>query len=155
MVAWKDKSPEQKAAKLASNRAWWAKQAADPAKAEAMRQYKRDWRATNKTSVQGSEAKRRGRMQTDTAYREQSRAKKRERAGMCNPPGELRTGVCPICTRPDMQLVLDHCHETGALRGWVCNPCNRGLGMFQDSAAVVGRAAEYLQKFLDRPAGTE
>ena len=53
-------------------------------------------------------------------------------------------GICPICTKEKL-LVYDHCHETGAFRGWVCNNCNRGLGYFGDSVAGIQRALVYLQ----------
>lgn len=41
-------------------------------------------------------------------------------------------------------LYLDHDHKTGKLRGFLCNNCNRGLGFFKDSAALLRRAADYL-----------
>ena len=40
---------------------------------------------------------------------------------------------------------LDHCHKTGKLRAFLCTNCNRGLGHFQDSEALLLRAADYLK----------
>lgn len=39
---------------------------------------------------------------------------------------------------------LDHDHATGAFRGWLCDTCNRGIGMFGDTLAGVMRAVNYL-----------
>lgn len=40
---------------------------------------------------------------------------------------------------------VDHCHETGKVRGVLCDNCNRGLGHFKDSHAAILRAVEYLK----------
>jgi hypothetical protein len=64
-------------------------------------------------------------------------------------PGELdrrfaeQEGRCAICSRL-RKLVVDHCHQTGAVRGLICTPCNTGLGMFQDSVTMLKRAQLYL-----------
>jgi hypothetical protein len=63
---------------------------------------------------------------------------------------------CPICSRHMDEIsmhgqtklqkwVLDHCHETGTFRGWVCHHCNSGLGSFKDNAETIKRAAIYLE----------
>jgi len=39
---------------------------------------------------------------------------------------------------------IDHCHESGKVRGLLCNNCNRGLGMLQDSPIILKRALKYL-----------
>lgn len=39
----------------------------------------------------------------------------------------------------------DHNHDTGAARGWLCNPCNRGLGAFGDNSEILKAAAEYIR----------
>lgn len=41
---------------------------------------------------------------------------------------------------------LDHCHATGAFRGWLCNRCNRGLGYFDDNIEGLDRAVRYLKE---------
>lgn len=44
-------------------------------------------------------------------------------------------------------LCADHNHETGKKRGLLCNDCNRALGLFQDSSALLLKAANYLQSY--------
>jgi hypothetical protein len=41
---------------------------------------------------------------------------------------------------------LDHCHETGKFRGWLCRQCNTALGMAKDSPATLRALATYLEK---------
>jgi len=41
-------------------------------------------------------------------------------------------------------FVVDHCHRTNRVRGLLCQPCNAGLGMFQDSTTALTQAAKYL-----------
>lgn len=58
---------------------------------------------------------------------------------------EIQDETCAICEK-EAQLVLDHCHKTLKPRGFLCSPCNKGLGFFRDQAANLRRAAEYLEK---------
>lgn len=51
---------------------------------------------------------------------------------------------CAICMVQPPRLVVDHCHETGTVRGLLCNSCNQGLGRFKDNVTVLNRAAMYL-----------
>lgn len=60
---------------------------------------------------------------------------------------------CEVCRRTPkeanpggrfVRLSLDHCHQTGALRGFLCGPCNTGLGQLGDAPERVQAALEYL-----------
>lgn len=52
---------------------------------------------------------------------------------------------CAICKKEATKtLDVDHCHETGKVRGLLCNNCNRGLGHFQDDKHLLRNAMEYL-----------
>jgi hypothetical protein len=96
-------------------------------------------------------------------YRERTRAERRE--------GDFRTtygisrseadrliaaqgGLCAACGYPPRdgghcaRLHVDHCHETGRVRGMLCNRCNTALGlMFEDPKAIQG----LLQYLEDQP----
>lgn len=45
-----------------------------------------------------------------------------------------------------LNLMLDHDHETGFVRDYLCNSCNTGLGAFQDSSDLLEKAALYLRR---------
>lgn len=62
--------------------------------------------------------------------------------------------LCAICGQPETvrgnhgevkRLSVDHCHETGRIRGLLCNNCNRGIGLLGDSAERFARVLRYLQ----------
>ena len=59
---------------------------------------------------------------------------------------EKQQGLCAICkttliSRPN----VDHCHQTGRVRGILCCTCNMGLGSFGDSILRLTWAIEYLK----------
>lgn len=61
-------------------------------------------------------------------------------------------GVCAICKLPETserlnkvrRLCIDHDHETGAIRGLLCNRCNRVIGLMDDDPVILGEAMDYL-----------
>ena len=55
---------------------------------------------------------------------------------------KIQGGRCAICGRK-LFLVLDHNHQTGKARGYLCRGCNTKLAGF-DNPEFVRRAAEYL-----------
>ena len=55
-------------------------------------------------------------------------------------------GACGICGNAGDGLVLDHSHETGAIRGLLCGRCNVGLPWFKDDPTLLRRAASYLER---------
>ncbi|MFD4030861.1 endonuclease VII domain-containing protein [Streptomyces sp. NPDC058637] len=65
-------------------------------------------------------------------------------------PAELDTltaaqqGVCGICPTARSQHV-DHCHETGRVRGVLCFSCNAALGQLKDRPDAIRRAAAYVE----------
>jgi hypothetical protein len=53
-------------------------------------------------------------------------------------------GVCAICGTEPERWVVDHDHESGAVRGALCDTCNRALGLLKDNPDVLLSAAAYL-----------
>ena len=63
---------------------------------------------------------------------------------------EVQGRLCAIC-QDDLSNIsakhvhADHNHVNGEKRGVLCGQCNRALGLFNDSAILLRRAAEYLE----------
>lgn len=58
-------------------------------------------------------------------------------------------GVCAICggvNKDGRKLFVDHDHDTTAVRGLLCNLCNRGIGNLRDSIAYLEAAIRYLKE---------
>jgi len=58
---------------------------------------------------------------------------------------------CPICGDSFIRkfkndVVLDHSHIDGSVRGLVCGNCNTGLGRFKDNVDILKKAIEWLNK---------
>ena len=59
-------------------------------------------------------------------------------------------GCCAICGKHVLEtgtLCVDHNHDTGAVRGLLCNNCNKGIGFLGDNLDRLRRATEYLEKY--------
>lgn len=59
---------------------------------------------------------------------------------------EKQGGCCAICLEPLVKVTIDHCHETGKVRGLLCYNCNVGLGLFKDSPERLHTAISYLER---------
>lgn len=58
-------------------------------------------------------------------------------------------GVCAVCGRPFESgkrkgPCVDHCHQTGKVRGLLCDHCNVGLGRLRDDPELLRKGIEYL-----------
>jgi hypothetical protein len=59
-----------------------------------------------------------------------------------------RCAICENIRNGDSRVGrfhVDHCHETGTVRGLLCAACNLGLGKFQHEPARLERAILYLR----------
>jgi hypothetical protein len=84
---------------------------------------------------------------------EAARAACRKHAGLPKATRPLPK-LCECCQqRPATHL--DHDHETGKFRGWLCNYCNRGIGMLGDNVYGIMRAMNYLTRIYDPTTGRD
>lgn len=58
---------------------------------------------------------------------------------------------CNICGAHESNfkksLAVDHCHNTGVVRGLLCKNCNTGIGNFYDNVDIMKRAIEYIMRY--------
>ena len=60
---------------------------------------------------------------------------------------------CRVCDRTivvqgNRDVNLDHSHETGDIRGWICNRCNTGIGNLRESVSILRRAIKWIKGTL-------
>jgi len=66
-----------------------------------------------------------------------------------------QNNCCAICNinqyelkdRKKKFLCVDHCHESGNIRGLLCDKCNRGIGLLGDDVSNLKSAVNYLSKY--------
>jgi len=66
---------------------------------------------------------------------------------------------CDLCGQKVARLDVDHDHSCcdldarvtcgNCVRGFLCNPCNRGLGVFGDNPELLRKALRYLNKAIE------
>ena len=65
-------------------------------------------------------------------------------------PARPEPRCCECCDKPPSSghksLCLDHNHETGEFRGWLCCSCNLAIGMLGDNIEGVFKAVRYLNR---------
>ena len=59
-----------------------------------------------------------------------------------------QSNKCALCFQvfKDGLFVVDHCHESGNVRGLLCRNCNDGLGKLGDNFSGIARALFYLTR---------
>lgn len=61
---------------------------------------------------------------------------------------DKQKGRCAICDTDDLgkfkYFCVDHCHDTGKVRGLLCHTCNRALGLFKDDLTRLQNAVKYI-----------
>lgn len=61
----------------------------------------------------------------------------------------LQDYKCKICKRHKSEfikpLAVDHCHDSGKIRGLLCGACNIALGLFRDNEKSLKEAIKYLR----------
>lgn len=56
--------------------------------------------------------------------------------------------ICEICGDSEADRYhLDHCHNTGRVRGCLCSRCNLMLGQAKDNIEILQAGIDYLKKY--------
>ena len=68
--------------------------------------------------------------------------------------GECKICHCKVFTPIDnagmnKTACIDHCHDTGKVRGLLCRSCNTGIGSFKESLENIKSAVIYLEFSLE------
>jgi len=66
-----------------------------------------------------------------------------------NPEKPLLGTPCDNCGRTNRKLVFDHSHTTLKHRGWLCDNCNRSIGILGDTWQSLQQTLIYLAKADD------
>jgi Recombination endonuclease VII len=88
---------------------------------------------------------------TMRAQRDAKRRKRARLAGYAPPPSEKDCRPRPLDDRCECygelakRFHLDHCHDTGVFRGWVCTGCNTGTGL-PDSIEKLEKRILFLKR---------
>ena len=74
------------------------------------------------------------------------KSKARQTAKKLGMTHKAPTGTkCELCDATE-KIVFDHDHDTLVFRGWLCDPCNRSLGVLGDKVEYLIKAVNYLKK---------
>lgn len=115
---------------------------------ERLRKLDRAWKSKNREKVNESSKK--------AYHRRKERALDRVRFRKYGITGEeFRQRLaqqhykCSVCggDGSDKNLSVDHSHETGKIRGLICNSCNMALGNVKDSIEILKNLITYLEYY--------
>jgi hypothetical protein len=147
---WRERNREKEKARHA---AWYAEN----------KDYHAEWRAKNRAAI--NERQRSRRAANPEAERVAQRARwAAEWAGQIkykygitadeyDAMLTVQGGECALCGRDGnvggKRLAVDHCHDTGTVRGLLCNPCNTMLGNARDNVDLLAAAIQYILAHRD------
>ena len=59
-----------------------------------------------------------------------------------------KCAICPVKLSDKVlsKSHVDHCHETGVIRGVLCNNCNRGIGHLMHDSQILLNASRYVER---------
>jgi hypothetical protein len=73
----------------------------------------------------------------------QERWRQRREERYAREAGRPRPSRCDLC-HEERRIVYDHSHNTGRFRGWLCDRCNKVLGLVRDDVGLLGAMVAYL-----------
>ena len=67
---------------------------------------------------------------------------------------DSQSSQCGICDSSG-DLVVDHNHDSGVVRGFLCHQCNSGIGMLKDDPELLRKAIQWLERDDDAASALE
>ena len=124
------------------NRRSAEKRRKNPEKIVDIREYQKDYREKNRETLLAKQRERKFGI-THAEYAELHQRQK---------------GLCAICFKPETatrngkvkSLAVDHCHESGKIRGLLCYECNTGIGKLHEDEKIFLAAVKYLKEHSDK-----
>ena len=125
-----------------------------PAQREAERERQRRWFSRNRDRHNASQRARKARLKPEERAREREKTRLRNlrrKYGLADGQYQkllaAQRGACAACgDAPKRRLAIDHCHNTGSVRGLLCHRCNLTLGFVRDSERLLLSLAAYLRR---------
>ena len=127
----------------------WYEQNREKIKARARNYYHRVRKHLPEEKVRGREKSRRQRLDNPEKMKAYMRARHLKltygiTVEECRELFERNGGKCWICNERPAEHI-DHCHETGKVRGALCHQCNVGIGYLDDDVGLLLKAVQYLK----------
>jgi hypothetical protein len=152
--AWRKRHPDIKAYRAEESRKW---RAAHPELAQEIQDRHKAKVGHDRIRQLNTEAARRRR--ATPKYKAQQairnrRSKEKQEAQRITLAGRPRPTICELCnedprfsnpTFGNHKILFDHCHVKGHFRGWICDRCNKVLGLVRDNHELLLRMAAYLK----------
>lgn len=136
--AWRAKNPGKRTEEARKYRAKY------PEKISAKSKRWRDKNVETRRPIEAEQARKRRKSDPEGNRRRIRAFKERQELKLTEVAGRPRAAKCEVCGNAG-QTVFDHCHKSGMFRGWICDRCNKTLGMVKDSTRVLKNLARYLE----------
>jgi hypothetical protein len=111
------------------------------------------WREKNIDFIRIKDRENKKRLRVTNPEKEKERLKKwKERRDIqrVSTAGRQKPDLCEVCNELHIRIVFDHCHGSGLFRGWLCDRCNRVLGLLKDDIILFRKLANYLEIFNEQ-----
>lgn len=59
--------------------------------------------------------------------------------------GRPKPSTCEVCGGEAKKICFDRCHQSGEFRGWICDHCNKVLGLARDNPETLEKLVAYLR----------
>jgi hypothetical protein len=141
--AWREKQPNIRELRAEEARKW---RSAHPDIAKAIKQRYKEKHRAEILPREAEQARKRRAADPEGSRRRMAMFLERKRQERIAIAGRPMPDVCEVCGEFHLRIVFDHCHTKGHFRGWICDRCNKVLGLIKDSTELLMLLHQYLAK---------